>query len=205
MTNPIRNERGILTLDFIFALTIGMSFTMIFFALTLTLSLVEVAQYISFSVARTALAAHEDRGAEKAHALAKYAELRARPIFATIFTNHSWFKLSPSPDFGDPANGFNVEYNVDPNEDNAIFWGARIQIEAKILDITIPMLGASKTRPETGIANVQTFLGREVSTQECREQFNRQRWNAIKALNPFYGSVPAQSTAAVSLISDNGC
>ena len=205
MKNPIRNERGILTLDFIFALIVGMSFTMIFFALTLTLSLVEVAQYISYSVARTALAAHEDRSAEQANALAKYAELRARPIFASVFTNHSWFKLSATPDFGDPANGFNLEYNVDPNDDNAIFWGARIQIEAKILNITIPMLGDSKTKPETGIANVQTFLGREVSTQECREQFNRLRWDVIKTLNPIYGMVPGPAAAAVSLITDNGC
>ena len=205
MKNPLRNERGILTLDFIFALIVGMSFTMIFFALTLTLSLVEVAQYISFSVARTALAAHEDRSAEQAQALAKYAELRARPIFATIFTNHSWFKLSTTPDFGDPANGFNLEYNVDPNEDNSIFWGVRIRIEAKILDISIPMLGSSKTKPETGIANVQTFLGREVSTQECRDQFNRLRWGAIISLNPLYSTVPGPAAAAASLITDNGC
>ncbi len=200
--NVIQNERGILSLDFIFALTIGMSFAMIFFALTLTLSLVEVTQYMSFAVARTAWGAHETRTQQTALGNRKYAELRDRPVFKAIF-GRGWFQLPLTPDYGDPANGFNNEYNEDPNQDNATYYGARLKIEAKILDITIPMLGNSKTNPETGIANVQTFIGREVTTTECRELFNRQRWAGIQALHPLYA--PPVNPAAVFVMTDNGC
>lgn len=203
----IKNERGILTLDFIFALLLGMGFTMVFFALTLTLSLIEVVQYMSFSVARTALGAHETRGQQTALGNLKYAELRARPIFRNIF-GRGWFRLPAQPDYGDRANGFNLEYASDPNEDNLTFYGARLRIEARILDISNPILGSSKTQSETGFANVQTFLGREVTTTECREEFNRARWTNIINLNPAYQQVSATGTnpaAAVGLITDNGC
>ncbi len=203
----LRNERGILTLDFIFALLLGMGFAMVFFALTLTLSLMEVTQYISFAVARTALGAHETRAEQSALGNRKYAELRDRPIFKNIF-GRGWFRLPAQPDYGNPESGFNVEYGSDPNDDNETFFGARIRIEARILDITIPLLGSSKTQSETGFANVQTFLGREVTTTECREQFNRARWTSIIALDPAYqnvNSTGANPAAAVGLITDNGC
>ncbi len=204
IANPVRvvkNQRGILTLDFIFAMMLGMSFTMVFFALTLTLSLVEVTQYISFSVARAALGAQETRSLQVQLGNRKYNELRERPIFRAIF-GRGWFRLPVQPDYGDPVAGFNTEYNVDPNDDNSTFYGARIRIEARILDITIPLLGSSKTNPETGFANVQTFLGREVTTEECRESFNRARWTAIQNLHSSYAG--ARNPLPV-LITDNGC
>lgn len=205
--NLLRNERGILTLDFIFALLLGMGFTMVFFALTLTLSLMEVTQYMSFAVARTALGAHETREQQNALGNQKYTQLRERPIFRNIF-GRGWFRLPAQPDYGDPVSGFNTEYGSDPNDDNETFYGARLRIEARILDITIPLLGSSKTDTETGFANVQTFLGREVTTTECREQFNQARWQGILAIEPVYQNVNATGTnpaAAVGLITDNGC
>lgn len=209
-TNPIRNERGILTLDFIFALVLGMSFTMVFFALTLTLSLVEVTQYLSFSVARVSWAAHETRSQQIALGNAKYSELIDRPVFKSVF-GQGWFQLPARPDFGDPNRGFNDEYQPAAENDNETFFGARLRIEAKVLDISIPMLGSSKTDPETGVANVQTFLGREVTTSECRELFNRQRWSNILQLSPDYQQVNSSlgatgdPTQVVALITDNGC
>ena len=207
-STPLRNERGILTLDFIFALLIGMSFTMIFFSLTLTLSLVEVTQYISFSVARASWAAHENRSAQIALGNAKYGELVDKPVIKTIF-GQGWFRLPERPDFGNPTRGFNDEYQPAAENDNETFFGARLRIEARILDINIPLLGSSKTNPETGVANVQTFLGREVTTSECRDQFNRQRWANILQLSPDYQqvneSLQGDPNQVVALITDNGC
>lgn len=206
-TQILRNERGILTLDFIFALMLGMGFTMVFFALTLTLSLVEVTQYMSYAVARTSWAAHETRTLQIDIGNQKYAELRNRPVFKAIF-GRGWFRLPAQPDFGNPNTGFNAEYDSDPADDNATFIGARLRIEARILDITIPILGSSKTDSQTGFANVQTFLGREVTTTECRDNFNKARWTNIRALSGAYagpyaaGVDPAQF---VKLITDNGC
>jgi hypothetical protein len=207
MTKQIRNERGILTLDFIFAMLLGMGFTIVFFALTLTLSLVEVAQYLSFAVARSSWSAHETRSQQIQMGNAKYTELIAKPVFRTIFTR-GWFKLPAQPDFGDPARGFNAEYMPAAENDNDTFFGARLRVEATILNINLPMLGSSKTNPETGVANVQTFLGREVTTQECRENFNRQRWTNILTLDEVYQQSSAyvgNPDSTVALITDNGC
>lgn len=203
----LQNERGILTLDFIFALMIGMGFTIVFFALTLTLSLVEVTQYMSYAVTRTSWAAHETRSLQIDIGNRKYDELRQRPVFKTIF-GQGWFRLPARPDFGDMYRGFNDEYEADPNEDNATFIGARIRIEAKILDLSFPMLGKSKQNPETGFANIQTFLGREVTTTECREQFNKARWTQIRGLLPVYAGPYANGVDPqqfVKIITDNGC
>jgi hypothetical protein len=208
-SSVIKNERGILTLDFIFAMLLGMGFTIVFFALTLTLSLVEVTQYLSFAVARTSWAAHETRSQQLQIGNAKYSELISKPVFRTLFTQ-GWFKLPAQPDFGDPARGFNAEYQPAAENDNDTFFGARLRIEATILNIKLPMLGSSKTNPQTGVANVQTFLGREVTTFECREQFNRQRWANILTLPggdvyqqaaPFMGN----PDSTIGLITDNGC
>ena len=203
----LRDERGVLTLDFIFALMLGMGFTMVFFALTLTLSLVEVTQYLSFAVARTSWAAHETRSLQIDIGNKKYAELRERPVFKAIF-GRGWFRLPAQPDFGDPNNGFNAEYAGDPVDDNATFIGARLRIEARILDITIPILGSSKTQSETGFANVQTFLGREVTTTECRENFNKARWRNIRGLSGRYAGPYASGIDPeqfVKIITGNGC
>ena len=156
---------------------------------------------MSYSVARAALGAHETRSLQVALGNRKYDELRSRPIFRAIF-GRGWFELPANPSYGDPTAGFNTEYGTDPNEDNATFYGARLKITAKILDITIPMLGSSKTNPETGVANIQTFLGREVTTQECRENFNRARWSAIQGLKSQYAGTP---NPVAFVITDNGC
>lgn len=205
IARPIQNERGVLTLDFIFALMLGMGFTMVFFALTLTLSLVEVTQYISFSVARTSWAAHETRSLQMQLGNQKYAELLAIPVFRSLF-GQGWFRLPTQPNYGG-ADGFNTEYQVNANNDSATFYGVRLQIEARILDISIPMLGTSKSQSSTGVANVQTFLGREVTTTECRENFNRARWTNIQGLDPAYATAASFGAApgAVALITDNGC
>jgi len=209
----VSNSRGILTLDFIFALMLGMGFTIVFFAITLTLSHVEVAQYLSFSVARTAYAAHETRSLQISLGNEKYNQLRNRPIFKAIF-NKGWFTIPQQPAFGNPLTGFNAEYQTDPNEDSENFIGARLTVRARILEFNSPFLGSTTTKPETGTANVQTFLGREVSTQECRENFNRQRWTHIITLRvgnggatPYQavGNQPGAPAQAVALITDNGC
>lgn len=202
----LKDQRGILTLDFIFAMILGMGFTVVFFALTLTLSLVEVTQYLSFSVARVSLAAHESRADQIALGNLKYNELRAKPVFRTLFSQ-GWFTLPAQPSFGnDPNNrGFNDEYPADPIEDNETFIGARIRIRANVIRWNSPFLGSTTSDSQTGVADVQTFLGREVTTSECREKFNRERWTRIMTLGGGAYSQAANVAGNVALITDNGC
>ena len=195
--NILKNERGILTLDFMFALVIAFGFTTIFFALSLTLSMVEVTQYISFAAARCYAGAHETVGAQQALAQNKYKQLMTIPVFKTLFAT-GWFTLG-QPTIGD----FNSEYpQGSESADSATFIGARIKFTAKVLDVRLPFLGSTAGDSNTGVANISTYLMREVSTTECRETFARNRFVKLKALAAEYKGTPSQGSA---LMPDNGC
>ena len=194
--NILKNQRGVLTLDFMFALVIAFGFTTIFFALSLSLSMVEVTQYISFAAARCYAGAHETIGAQQALAQNKYKQLMAVPVFKTLFAT-GWFTLG-QPTIGD----FNSEYPQSGGADSATFIGARIKFTAKVLDVRLPFLGSTAGDSNTGVANISTYLMREVSTTECRETFARNRFVKLKALAAEYKGTPSQGSA---LMPDNGC
>jgi hypothetical protein len=197
---PVMNERGVLTLDFIFALTIVFGFTAVFFAVSVTLSMVEVTQYISFAAARTYAGAHENIRAQDALAHKKFAELMATPIFRGLY-GLGWFTAGPLN-----VGNFNSLYQQPSDEDSDTFVGARIPIYAQMLRVRVPFLGSTATKAETGKATVSSYLSREVTTEECREQFNRARYKNLKALQvggkAVYGALP---TSTEALITDNGC
>ena len=74
-----QNEKGFLALDFIFALIVSFSVIILFFGLTLTLTAVEIGQYIVFATSRNYSAAHLNRGMQEQEARAKYQRLLSSP------------------------------------------------------------------------------------------------------------------------------
>ena len=52
-TNNPNDEAGILTVDYLFAIILAMGFVALLFAMSLTLTVVEVVQYMTFSSARS--------------------------------------------------------------------------------------------------------------------------------------------------------
>lgn len=191
----IRNERGLITLDFIFALTMAFSFSIIFFVLSLTLATVEAGQYITFAMARAYHGAHENEQMQQDIAKAKYEELTTSGVFARIF-NNGWINLS-NPRVGD----FSDQYE-ESDPDNAIFVGAQVSYFAKVLNLRFPVVGSTvEDESTTGRATLNAYLMREVTSSECRN-FNLQRYEKIRALEAKYGELP---NAAAALITDNGC
>ena len=194
----LEDQHGVLTLDFIFALMLIFGFSMIFFAVSITLSMVEVTQYISFTAARTFAGAHEDQTGQDGLARKKFAEIMAVPVFKKLYSL-GWINLG-ALQLGD----FNNDYPQDA--DAATFVGARIPFFAAILSLDIPFVGSTTSNSTTGHAMVSTYLMREVTTTECRENFNRARFQKLKNLTyggkAVYGGVPSDSAA---LITDNGC
>jgi hypothetical protein len=188
----VGNERGLLTLDFIFATAIAFSFTAIFFAVTYTLSMIEVCQYITYATSRAYLGAQELPIDQSTLATAKFNDLLGSRPFKGLFANQ-WIVLG-QPQLGD----FTSEY-PETAPDNEIFVGARVPFEAKVLHMHLP-IGDTTTQDTTGKATLNSYLMREVTNNECRENFNRARYDHIKALYP---QIPQQSKAA--LITDNGC
>lgn len=200
----LRNERGLLTLDFIFALCIALGFAVVFFAVSITLSMTEIAQYVSYSVARSYSAANENQQAQEQLGRDKFKELTDRPILKTLLSLE-WFKLGPVV-VGDFNSDYYPVQPPDPSVDSETFTGARVPFVANILKLHIPFLGDTATDTNTGRANISSYLLREVSTAECRDNFNKARYDKIRQLK-FEGTTPYANTppSSAKLITDNGC
>lgn len=194
--HKLRDESGIITLDFIFALTLSFGFAIIFFAMSFTLSMVEMSQYITFAAARAYNGANVSREAQEDLARKKYAELKASPMIKTILAT-KWITLGDVQlgDFSD--DGYD---NSQP--DFSVYVGARVPFKANVLNMRIPVLGNTIDDSSTGSATLNAYLMREVSTQECRENFTNARYEKIRQLDSRYGALP---NAPAAIITDNGC
>lgn len=188
----LHNEKGILTLDFLFASVMVFAFTAILFSFAITLSVVEVVQYISYATARNYSLAHLNETKQKERAQLKFEQLASHPAIKPML-NNGWFEIFPVE-----INDFNDEYNPPASDDSDIFIGARIPMSAPILYKRVPMLGTTGSDPDGFKANVQAFLAREPTFEEC-ETFIMQRAQLLSNL----GAPFDISTAAV--IMDNGC
>lgn len=190
-------QSGLITLDFIFAFTLAFGFCSVLFAICVMLSMVEVTQYITYSTSRAYNGAHETPELQAELAKAKYSELLAIPVFRRIF-GMRWVNLPKEPELGD----FSSEYPVE-NPDRDFFVGARVAIDANILHLSVPFLGSTTKDSNVGKAKLNSYLLREVSTSECRELFNKDRYEKLKSLDSAYAQ--AQSSKPAALITDNGC
>jgi hypothetical protein len=200
------NQRGFLTIDFIFAMVMIIGFTALLFVVSFTLSVVSVTQYVTFAAARNYSAAHLDKQQQLARAEAKFDELIGNKIFKPLYKN-GWFALG-TPFTGDQT-------TVVPGYDTATqgvneFWGTGVDFTAKILDFHIPFFGDSAPDSDGSGSGFKTYigsyLGREPTADECL-QFTAQRWQAIRNLQVQNGAAYSQGTSTQGYfpIADDGC
>lgn len=201
------NQRGMITVDFIFALVLVLGFSALLFSLSITLTVAEVTQYITFASARNYMAAHVNPDLQRQTAQQKYMNLLGQPVLNKFFVN-GWFQVSAEPDVGDISRiieGYN-RGNTDPNK----FWGVGTQFTALMLDFSIPFYGSTTNdgRGGTGFRTyLGSYLGREVTSSECLA-FMSQRWRAIRALPVSSGLVGYSSNTGENgyfNYEDNGC
>ncbi len=161
MKKTLGNNRGILTLDFIFASMVVFGFSAIIFSFGMTLSVVEVVQYISFSTARNYSLAHLNEEEQRKRGLAKFQELITDPSIQPLLSA-GWFKTDDVE-----ISDFNDEYSAAYDDEN--FIGARIAFGAPILYKRIPLIGTTGSDPDGFNTKIQSFLGREPTFQECKD------------------------------------
>jgi len=198
----LRGERGALTLDFLFAFTLVFGMTLILFGFCLSLSIVEVTQYITFSTARNYYAGHVSRQMQTDAATRKFEHLTKRTEpFATLYAN-GWYQLGPL-EVGPQAERQTLAEYTHPGDrsDRNTFVGARVALNAKVLEMRIPFFGDTYDDEDGFVAQVSTFLGRSPTEQETRA-VNAERFTAIRQLNAIYQQAPEGGYA---LICDNGC
>lgn len=200
----MNNEKGFLSLDFIFALVIVVGFSVVLFAITFTLSIVEITQYISFSSARSYYAAHFTANDQIQMGTKKFQELMEQPAIKPLFRQGGWFELQ-TPD--GPVGDYNRIYTakgVQSTSAGFSFFGSRLKLIANIMDLRFPIIGATSDQPGAFSANVATYISREPTEQECRENFEQQRYLQILSLSNVY-QVPGNDGKGFAVIMDNGC
>jgi hypothetical protein len=202
----IRNERGFLTVDFIFAIVMILGFTALLFCVSLTLTVVSVTQYITFAAARNYGPAHIDLASQERQGRAKYGELMADKVFKPLYRS-GWFLVDKPEEIGIGDHTKIIAGYADSTQGTNEFWGAGTKFTAKILDFHIPFFGSSAPDSDGSGSGFKTYigsyLGREPTTQECLD-FTAQRWTEIRKLS---GSSYSQGTSTQGYYSmtDDGC
>lgn len=208
----LNSQSGMITLDFLFAFVLVMGFAGLLFALTLTLTVVELTQYITFASARNYSAGHINVIYQEQQARLKYKELTEGSVFAPLYSN-GWFEIDkPEAALVGDATQMFPEYKPSTPEEPNLFYGVGTKFIARMLEFNIPFFGSTTDEGDGQGSGFKTFvasyLGRDVTTNECLNFFNSQRWEKIRALpvsgaSPYSALTPANEAYVV--VTDNGC
>jgi len=203
----IKNQKGILTLDFIFSMTAVYSIAMVFVLLALTLMMSTVVQYISFSMARAHISGDVSIDAQRAATKQQFDKLLATDLGAFIKTNdEGWFKVEYTE--GDYAySDVDSEWTGSGGTSRQEAYGVKIKYTSNIIkNFRLPLIGSPSDGggDDFGSANIFSFLYREPSTEECLN-FNDSRWPALRARFPNINSMPNVLTGTSGAQADNGC
>jgi hypothetical protein len=201
----LSDERGITTTDFLFSMMFAISMIMVTLALTFTLSMMEITQYITYSAARAMSAAQEtsDLQIEKAKSKFNYLS-QSHPAFKNLYAG-SWFSLSvPEIRSGTSGGGGSKNFETDYpssglSSEFKYMHGVRATLTAKVLEINVPFIGS--LAPENGgfSARLVSIMLRESSFQECRD------WMSARFQKLFNEQTLKNGSAPPVAWEDNGC
>lgn len=198
---------GLITVDFLFAFILVSGFSFALLSLTLTLSVVELTQYITFSSARTFMAAHTNLEKQKQMGRDKYIQLLENSVFSPLFQN-GWFEIGDTPNIGNQSeNPFEQANYPKVDELHYQFFGVNVGFTAHVLQFRIPLYGSTTGTDEdknTFSTVIGSYLNREPTLHECQENFNKSRWLYIRQKK---GGEAASYTSDNGYfpIMDNGC
>lgn len=207
-SKPVLNSRGIISTEFIFALTLSVGLCIVLFALNFTLAMAEVAQYIAFSSARAHAAGHFKTENQQDAARVKFNSLINNPVLKPLFNNPDggWFALNELDirSGGADGNDFSEFY---PTEQDRIQVGVRFNFSPKILNLKIAFLGSTSedTAGNAFSAKITGLLTREPTYDECWNLQVKNRYEAILNLDPRYKVLGNAQKNKYIPTEDNGC
>jgi len=204
----LRSSRGFLAADFLFAIVIACSLCAVFFCLAFTLSMVEVGQYIAFSVSRAHMAGHKTQDDQEKAAKSKFASLQKNKVLNPLFSN-GWFEIT-NLDIrggGDSGKDFSDRYTREESSVKGVPQiGIRLNFQAKMLEIKVPMLGSSDPDGNGFKAILTGMMIREPTSDECRKQIKNDRYKAIMNLDPRFNKIAGRASESDYVpMEDNGC
>jgi hypothetical protein len=194
----INNQNGQMTIDFIFGLVLMAGFAAVLFALSFTLTVSEIAQYVTFAAARNYYAGNLTLKDQETAGKAKYASLTNNKVIKPLFSG-SWFSLSKEVTLG-----ASTSYVEAPDVDSDIFVGAEATFSAPILKFKVPFFGSTSKKDKVFTAQIHSWIQREPTTEEC-VKFNQARWSMILQLETAFQKAKTGNDTAYAVMTDNGC
>lgn len=204
----LNSNQGFIAGEFIFALTLSAGFCLLLFALTYTLGMIEVSQYIAFSMSRAHMASHLDEDQQRQQAFKKMKQLVDGKALKPLFSEDGvgWFTLSNPEIRGGTGSGdtatFDKDYGADPKKSHT---GVRLTFSSKILNFRIPFIGKTAIDEEHGFSTkITAFLFREPNVKECLQQMSN-RYNLILELDGRLKELAGKLPDKYIPLEDNGC
>lgn len=198
-------SRGQISIEFLFSLILALALFSILFAMSFTLTMVEIAQYAVFSSARAMIAGNLDPETQTEVARQKYEQLVSRttsPAYALF--NGAWFTLS-SPRELDVRTGGNRDFSADlagGRDPRNVFTGVSTMFRAEILNLNFPLLGSTSDGDSSAFSTrINAILIREPSQKECVDWF-KARAQALRTLNSGRNLYKPEEHLQME---DNGC
>lgn len=204
----IQNSRGMLSAEFLFALTLSAGLCIVLFALNFTLSMAEVSQYIAFSSARAHAAGHLNQEKQTQLGKEKFESLINNPVLKPLLNRGEggWFQLSGFEIRGGGASESSFAEDYTYEEGRVPQVGVRFKFVPKVLNIKIAFLGSTSESGEDFAANITGLLIREPTQQECWDQV-KVRYSTILNLDTLgrYKTLGNSGANAYVPMEDNGC
>lgn len=203
-----RNERGVVTTEFIFAIVICAGLSALLFSVTYTLSVIEVTQYVVYSAARAQVPSNTNPDLQREAARAKFKQLTTgKSAIATLYSGN-WFAVGKAEGLdirsGRTGDGRTFGNDLAGGADlRSWFIGVSTPFTAKILNFKLPFLGSTNPDDDDNSfkTHVSAMLIREPSQKECKDFFEKRR----SALGQLPSGQHFYQPASYLPVEDNGC
>ena len=193
----MKTNRGSITIDFVFGITVTVGVSFILLALCFTMAMVEVSQYIAFASSRTYFSAHLEEDKQIERGKEKFDKLMTLRPFKGMLKDSGWFLLT----FVGSGDFRGAYPDVKPPRDSETFFGTQLKFKADVLELRIPLLDQPHGNYD---AIVGSYLGREPTTKECID-FEKQRWTQFMIRSGFPQPPGSNPDDDYAVVTDNGC
>lgn len=209
------NRSGFILADFLFSIVLVLSSCVILFTLCFSLAAVEIAQYITWSSARSYSAANLTEAASIQAGKIKFAKLSA--MFPLLTgqggADSSWFELNLK-DIGNNSTliadlqQINANNSLASGEARQPWTGAAAELDVSLFRrLRLPFIGALSTDDSAFKYQLRAFILRNPSQDECLQFFKKKYNEGVSKIEGSWNNKTFLTTKDTDFIpqEDNGC
>ncbi len=210
-TPKSKGQAGFIMADFLFSMVLVIGCCILLFGLTFSLASVEIAQYITWSAARSYAAGNIDQAKSEQMAKLKF-ELLAKkfPLLTGIGSDAPFFtlKLTGVGDIPNLAQIRKLNTLGSSPEPRQPWTGVEATFEVELLKkMRLPVIGKISTNDDNFSYSLRAFLIRNPSQAECLDFFRNRYTEGISKIEGNWGNRTFlnSGSTAYSWNEDNGC